>query len=117
VGRHAIKRETGKGLILDEIDIEKLFTRALDDSGQDTEAVRDVFSTLVHTTLKYRDEMYASRGEVVTVEDVRICLGLLIPVLATGNMPQTDNTVRFGLLKLWVEELGKSFRPKARMVL
>jgi len=91
---------------LDEIDIEKLFTRALDDSGQDTEAVRDVFSTLVHTTLRYRDEVYATRDEVVTVGDVRTCLSWLVPALATGNVPQTDNPLRFNLLKLWVAALG-----------
>ena len=101
---------------MDERDIEILFTSVLEESGQDTEAVRNVFSTLVCTTVRYRDEVLAAKGEVVTVEDVRTCLGLLIPVLATGNMPQKDNTVRFGLLKLWVEELGKSFCPKARMV-
>jgi hypothetical protein len=98
---------------LDEIDIEKLFISALKDSGQDTEAVRGVFSTLVHTTLRYRDEVLAARGEVVTVEDVRTCLRWLLPALATGNVPQTDNDVRFGLLKLWVEELGKSSCPRA----
>ncbi|MCG7851390.1 MAG: hypothetical protein MIO92_02605, partial [Methanosarcinaceae archaeon] len=56
----------------------------------------------------YRDDVLASRGEVVTVEDVRTCLGWLVPVLATGNMPNTDNKVRLDLLKLWVEELGKN---------
>jgi len=101
---------------LDEIEIEKLFISALEESGQDTEAVRVVFSTLVHTTLLYRDEVLASRGKVVTVEDVRTCLGWLVPAIATGNMPQTDDTLRFGLLKLWVAELGKSSRPSARMV-
>jgi hypothetical protein len=101
---------------MDERDIEKLFASVLEESGQDTEAVRGVFSTLVCTTVRYRDEVLAARGEVVTVEDVRTCLGLLVPVLATGNMPRTDNTVRFGLLKLWVEELKKSFCPQVRMV-
>jgi hypothetical protein len=95
---------------LDEIDIEKLFVSVLEESGQVTEAVRGVFSTLVCTTLRYRDEVLAASGEVVTVADVRICLGWLVPVLATGNMPRTDNPLRLGLLKLWLEALGKTAR-------
>ena len=88
----------------------------LEEAGQDTEAVRKVFSTLVHTTLRYRDDVLASRGEVVTVEDVRICLGWLVPALATGNMPQTDNKTRLGLLKLWLEELGKNPTPRKTII-
>jgi len=93
---------------LDERDIEKLFISVLEESGQDTDAVRNVFSTLVYTTLRYRDDVLAFRGEVVTVEDVRTCLGWLVPALVTGNMPQTDSKARLGLLKLWLEELGKN---------
>jgi hypothetical protein len=93
---------------MDERDIEELFISVLEESGQDTDAVRNVFSTLVHTTLRYRDDVLASRGEVVTVEDARTCLGWLVTALATGNMPQTDNKTRLGLLKLWLEELGKN---------
>ncbi len=102
------REKHAKGIILDERDIEKLFISVLEESGQDTDAVRNVFSTLVYTTLRYRDDVLVSRGEVVTVEDVRTCLDWLVPALATGNMPQTDNKSRLGLLKLWLEELGKN---------
>ena len=91
---------------MDERDIEKLFISVLEASGQDTDAVRNVFSTLVYTTLRYRDDVLASRGEVVTVEDVRTCLGWLVPALVTGNMPETTNKISLDLLKIWLEELG-----------
>ena len=74
--------------------------------GQDTDAARQVFSTLVKSTLKYRDDMLVSENIVVTVDDVRTCLGWLVPALATGNMPDTESRVGLGLLKLWLEELG-----------
>ena len=51
--------------------------------------------------------MLTSRGVVVTVDDVRTCLDLLVPVLATGNMPETENNITMGLLELWLEELKK----------
>jgi hypothetical protein len=91
---------------LDETDIQKLFKSVVEHPGQDTDATRKVFSILVKSTLKYRDEMLASEDIVVTVEDVRTCLGWLVPALATGNMPDTEDRVRLGLLKLWLEDLG-----------
>jgi len=96
---------------LHETDIEKLFMSVLEDPGQNTDATRQVFSILVKSTLKYRDEMLASEDIVVTVDDVRICLSWLVPALATGNMPDTENKVGLGLLKLWLEELGNAEFP------
>jgi len=73
--------------------------------GQDTEANRQVFSILVRSTLQYRDKMLSSKGVTVTVEDVRAALDWLIPAIATGNMPETDNKIRLGLLQLWLKQL------------
>jgi hypothetical protein len=89
-----------------ETDIRKLFMSVVEFPGQDTDATRQVFSILVRSTLKYRDDMLASEDIVVTVDDVRTCLDWLVPALATGNIPDTENRVRLGLLKLWLEELG-----------
>ncbi len=76
-----------------------------EDLGQDTDATRQVFSILIRATLKYRDDTLASRGVVVTVEDVRTSLNWLVPALATGNIPAIDNEVSLGLLKQWLSEL------------
>jgi hypothetical protein len=91
---------------LDETDIRKLFTGVLEDPRQDTDDARHVFSILVKTTLRYRDEMLSSRGIAVTVEDVRTSLNWLVPVLATGEMPETKNKTSLGLLKIWLDELS-----------
>jgi hypothetical protein len=91
-----------------ETEIRKLFLSVLEYPGQDTDATRKVFSILVKSTLKYRDDMLASENIVVTVDDVRTCLGWLVPALATGNMPDTEDRVGLGLLKLWLEELGNA---------
>ncbi len=86
-------------------DIEKLFLKVREDSDQDSDAVRQVFSTLVRTTLEYRDQVLASRGILVTVEDVRTSLDWLVPALDTGDKPETDNEIRLGLLNIWLQEL------------
>ncbi len=77
----------------------------LPDPRHDTDATRRVFSILVEATLRYRDDMLASKGTVVTVGDVRTSLSWLVPVLATGEIPETDNQISLGLLKLWIQEL------------
>lgn len=92
-------------MIMDETTIQKLFMSALEHPGQNTDAIRHVFSVLVKATLKYRDDILASSGVVVTVEDVRTSLGWLIPALTTGELPETDNKMRLDLLRIWLKEL------------
>lgn len=77
----------------------------LEDPQQDSHNLREVFSIMIRTTLKYRDDMLAAKGVVVTVEDVRTSLQWLVPVLATGTLPKTDREVSLGLLKIWLEEV------------
>jgi hypothetical protein len=96
-----------------ETDIQKLFMSMVESPGQDTDATRHVFSILIKSTLKYRDDMVASEDIVVTVDDVRTCLGWLVPALETGKMPDTENRVGLGLLKLWLEELRDAGFPYA----
>jgi hypothetical protein len=92
---------------LEKRDIEKLFLTVAQDPALDTEANRKIFSLLIQSTLRYRDEMLSSKGVVVTVGDVRAALAWLVPVLATGNMPKTDNKISLGLLYLWMDKLKK----------
>jgi hypothetical protein len=86
-------------------DIERLFLSVVEDAGQATDEVRSVFSMLVTATLKYRDEILASRGITVTVEDVRTALDWLVPALSSGKLPRTDDKLRLDLLKIWLDEL------------
>ena len=92
---------------MDEQEIENFFSSVVDHSSQNPMAVKAVFSVLIRATLKYRDETLSSSDLVVTVEDVRTALGWLVPVLTTGNMPETDNEMCLGLLKSWLEELKR----------
>lgn len=74
-------------------------------SAQNTGDVRSVFSLLVQSTLRYRDHVLESTGATVTVEDVRTALGWLVPSLVMGQIPETDNKLRLGLLNIWLDEL------------
>jgi hypothetical protein len=96
---------------MEEEDIYKLFLSVAEHSGQTDDATREVFSTLVRSTLKYRDHLLESKGITVTVEDVRTALGWLIPSLKTGRLPDSDDKVKLDLLKLWLDELRTLGHP------
>jgi len=96
---------------MEEKDIYRLFLNVVEDSANNTDAVRQVFSILIKSTLTYRDHMLESTGVVITVEDVRITLNWLVPALMTGNLPETDDKIRLNLLKLWMDELKKIGNP------
>lgn len=97
---------------MDEEDIKRLFREAAGYESQRPEDVQRVFSILVSASLRYRDHVMESTGEVVTVEHVRTALKWLIPALAIGQPPETENEISLGLLKIWVEELAKMGYPK-----
>jgi len=86
-------------------DIREIFSNILSDQTSESEPARKLLSLLVDTTLNYRDEMRASKGVVVTVEDVRFCLKWLVPALATGNIPHIKNDIQRNLLRLWIHTL------------
>lgn len=68
--------------------------------------VRQVFSLLVSSTLRYRDRMKEQAGIIVTVEDVRVTLDSLVQVLHTRIVPHQNHAIRANLLTLWLEELA-----------
>jgi hypothetical protein len=90
---------------VEENDLDRLFRGVLNSPEQDTEPVRRVFYALTRSTLKYRDDVMAHRGEVVTVDTVRESLDWLPYILAVGNMPDTVDDVCRGLLETWVAAL------------
>ncbi|MBW1887904.1 MAG: hypothetical protein JRI52_06080 [Deltaproteobacteria bacterium] len=96
---------------MEERDIYRLFFNVVEDSTQNTDAVRQVFTILIRSTLRYRDQMLESRGVVITVEDVRIALRWLVPALMTGHLPVTDDKIRLDLLKIWLDELKNLGNP------
>ena len=96
---------------MEDKEIYELFLSVAEDSGQKDDATREVFSALVRSTLKYRDHVLESKGITVTVEDVRVALGWLVPSLQTGRLPETDDKIRLDLLKIWLDELRTLGHP------
>jgi hypothetical protein len=97
---------------MEDSDIYELFLSVAEHSGQTDEGTREVFSALVRSTLRYRDHVLESKGITVTVEDVRIALGWLVPSLKTGRLPDTDDKIKLDLLKIWLDELRTLGHPR-----
>lgn len=90
---------------MEDKEIYILFSRVAESPDRYDESARKVFSSLIKTTLKYRDQMLKSRGTVITVEDVRTALDWLIPCLKTGRLPEKGDKKSMDLLKLWLDEI------------
>ncbi|MBN2059950.1 MAG: nucleotidyltransferase family protein [Deltaproteobacteria bacterium] len=92
-------------------EITRLFLSTLNHPGKNNADVKKVFSSLVKTTLNYRDHLLRNEGVTVTVSDVRTALDCLIPALATGRLPEKIDNISLNLLKIWIDEfkiMGKN---------
>lgn len=90
---------------MDESEINKLFLRVSASVVGASEDVKKVFSILVSSTLRHRDSLKEDLGIVLTVEDVRVALDWLLESMHTKRLPETNNTVRLDLVKIWFHEL------------
>jgi hypothetical protein len=88
-----------------ESQIEMLFERLGKSTKDVPEDVQKIFSTLVDTTLDYRDRLKKESDMIVTVEDVRIALDWLLEWVQTQRWPASDHLVRIELFRLWTQML------------
>jgi len=91
---------------VDDLDINRLFLKVKKSYGNVPEDVEKVFSLLVSTTLRYRDDLKSSLGVILTVADVRVTLDWLLEFMKTKKFPVTNNAVCRDLLKIWTEALA-----------
>jgi hypothetical protein len=92
---------------MEDKDIYILFSKVAEGPDRYDESVHKIFSSLIKTTLRYRDRMLKSQGIVITVEDVRTALDWLIPCLKTGRLPEKGDKKSMDLLKLWLDEIRR----------
>ena len=90
---------------MDEQDGDKLFLKAAGRVVRPSPDVKNVFSILVSSTLRYRDWVKEAKGIVVTVEDVRVVLDWLLETIRTHQLPKTENRLRLDLLNIWLDEI------------
>jgi len=91
---------------MQESDIHRLFMQVVKDDENMSEEVRQVFLTLTSATLRYRDRLKRNSNIILTVDDVRVTLDLLMEALPTGRLPDTENAIHLGLFKIWMDELN-----------
>lgn len=97
---------------MDDMEVNQLFMKVKKNYGEVPEDVANVFSILVATTLRYRDQLKSGLGLILTVEDVRVTLDWLMKFLVSEKIPITNNAVRRDLLKIWTEALKLKYELK-----
>ncbi len=93
---------------MDDLEINALFEKVCDNSEDQPESVKQVFSILLSSTLVFRDRIQKQEGIVVTVEDVMEALDWLFKFMQTQKMPQSNHSLRMNLFNFWLEEMNKS---------
>jgi hypothetical protein len=92
---------------LEDNDIRELFDRmACHFDGAD-DGIRKMFSLLVETTLKYRDVIWHSRGQTLSVGETKEALGIFMDVLKTQRLAEDIDPKIKGLIMMWLEGLKK----------
>ena len=90
---------------MDDQEVDKFFLKAAGRVVRHPPDVKNVFSILVSSTLRYRDWIKEEKGIVVTVEDVRVTLDWLLETIRTHQLPKTENRLRLDLLNIWLDEI------------
>ncbi len=88
---------------MDNQEIEKLFSQ-LETPPSVSPETKEVFATLVKTTLDYRDKVNKETGMTITVEDTRAALDLFLEFIQTGRVPSSKNQIILDLLKIWIKK-------------
>lgn len=93
---------------MDAGEIDALFEKVASEAAYADEGVRQVFKSLVKTTLAYRDHLKQSQAIVLTVYDVRVVLDRLVDFIQSGKVPKTDNMIQTGLFRRLIAALTEN---------
>ncbi|QTA81572.1 Uncharacterized protein dnl_39100 [Desulfonema limicola] len=92
---------------MDDLEINALFEQVCDNSKDQPEAVKHIFSVLLSSTLAFRDRIQKEKDIIVTVEDVTTALDWLFEFMQSQKMPDTNNSTQISLFNCWLGELNK----------
>ncbi|MDO8527270.1 MAG: hypothetical protein Q7T03_06260 [Deltaproteobacteria bacterium] len=86
-------------------EIEKLFDRLSQQHGIASEASKQIFTLLIHVTLKYRDTLVEMGEKALTVEETREALDELVYMMKENTFSKNVPDRIQNLVTLWNEEI------------
>lgn len=86
-------------------DIKQLFARLAEHFKDADDNTHRMFSMLVKTTLKHRDELLKKTGVSLTIGETQKALEIFMEVLKTRKIPPKLDKNVHDLVILWLEEL------------
>lgn len=87
---------------MDNKKIEDLFTELSKEYSEIAPETKDIFRTLIRSTLEYRDEL-KKLGEVLKVEEVQAALDFFIAFIRESQIPKDIPQRQLELLTRWVK--------------
>ncbi len=76
---------------------EQIFEKATDPSG--------TVAVLITETIKFRDKLKESTGEILTVEDTRVALEGLEEYIKSDVLPKSLSMEQKSLAQIWIDRL------------
>jgi hypothetical protein len=87
---------------MDDKKIEDLFAELSKEYSEIAPETKDIFRTLIHSTLTYRDEL-KKQGDILKVEEVQAALDYFISFIKESQIPNDIPQRQLELLTRWVK--------------
>lgn len=88
-------------------DIQSVFDRIAKKFEHADDSAKEMFTMLVATTLRYRDQVVKAGGEALTVGETREALDAFMVVLKAHQIPEGLPPRVKELVMLWLEEIRR----------
>ncbi len=92
---------------MDDFDITRFLTKYVKIDGEMSSEEMAVFGQLVRLTLKYRDQLKAEKGIVLTVGKTKKAIDYYEKALKQNRMPEIRDKIIADLVRLWLKEINK----------
>ena len=90
--------------------IKEIFKSVLESNKNATVETIEILIKLIDSTLKYRDELNAKTGEILTAKDTRAAIDVYLEAVQTEILPGELDPKIDRLVKNWLTEInGASF--------
>ena len=86
--------------------IKEYFKTVLENNKNISPEAIDIFKKLIDYTIKYRDELKADTGEILTVGDTKQAINIYLETVQTECLQSGPDPKINGLVKYWLTEIN-----------
>ncbi len=86
--------------------IKEYFKTVLENNKNISPEAIDIFKKLIDYTIKYRDELKADTGEILTVGDTKQAINIYLEAVQTERLQSSPDPKIDRLVKYWLTEIN-----------